>query len=153
MGMGYLKPPKKAKEEYRHWFWLSVAKEEGGGMKVKIDRLIRNALYRQMKEAEVKVIKLGQLLDDAETREQMNEAEVERLSEVIKILNALRRNDQTLTKIAEQRVRELEKGLAKAGEILEALNISVQWELADNIKKEINTTVSVIRHLLQEKKE
>jgi len=52
---------------------------------------------------------------------------------------------------AEARIKELEEGLARAGTILEALNVSVKWELADEIKKEIQSVLPEIHRLLAEK--
>jgi len=37
----------------------------------------------------------------------------------------------------QERVRELEEALARNGIILEALNMSVDWELPDSVKQEI----------------
>jgi len=53
----------------------------------------------------------------------------------------------------EARIKELEEGLARAGTILEALNVSVKWELADEIKKEIQSVLPEIHRLLAEKEQ
>ena len=50
---------------------------------------------------------------------------------------------------AEDRARAFKKGMARAGAILEALNMSVKWELAEDVKRQISETLTEIRGLLE----
>ena len=84
-------------------------------------------------------------------------AEIERLKEQVETLQKFIREEAGTVHYrerawkAETRVKELGEGLARAGVILEALNVSVKWELADEIKKEIQSVLPEIHRLLAEK--